>query len=250
MLRLQKMENIEPVLNQDSAPALVAPLWHTFLVIIILLGLSGLGAITAHFQGGFRAENIHNRVPSYIVTIFMEWLVLGIIWLGIRRRGVRIKDLIGGAWHSPKDIFRDLGISIVFLLSALVVLGLIARVLHAAPNEAVRRLIPQTRPEIALYLLLALSAGFCEEVVFRGYLQRQLSVITGNPLFGLVLQALLFGASHGYQGVKYMLLIAVYGCMFGTLARARSSLKPGIIAHFLQDGGVGLVARHSSKLFW
>jgi uncharacterized protein len=247
---MQNMEQTEIVVNQDSAPALVAPLWHTVLVIIILLGLSGLGAITAHFQGGFSTENIPSRLPSYIVTIFMEWLVLGIIWLGIRGRGVRIRELIGGAWHSPKDLVRDIGISLAFLLSALVVLGLIARALHAAPNDAVRRLIPQTRPEIALYLLLALSAGFCEEVVFRGYLQRQFSVVTRNPVAGLVLQALLFGAAHGYQGIKYMLLIAVYGCMFGLLAQYLRSLRPGIIAHFLQDGGAGLIARHSSNLFW
>jgi len=97
-------------------------------------------------------------------------------------------------------------------------------------------------------LLLALTAGFCEEIVFRGYLQRQFSTFTGAPYAGVVVQGFIFGAAHGYQGVKYMLLIAVYGCMFGVLALLRRSLRPGIIAHFLQDGIVGLAARHSAKL--
>jgi len=243
------MENIEVAPATQAIPALLAPLWHTALVVFILLGLSALGAVTAHFQVAPNPAGVRNRIPSYVVTILMEWLVVGIIWFGIKRRGVRISDLIGGAWNSIGDVLRDLGISIVFFGTALVVLGLIGRVLHASPNSAVRSLIPQTRPEIVLYLLLALTAGFCEEIVFRGYLQRQFSILAGTPYAGLLLQGLIFGAAHGYQGVKYMLLIAVYGCMFGVLALMRRSLRPGIIAHFLQDGIVGLAARHSAKLF-
>ena len=241
------MENSEAAFNQTSTPALVAPLWHTVIVLTILLGLSALGALTAHFQSGLSPTGVRNRIPSYVVTTLMEWLVLGIIWFGIRRRGVWISDLIGGTWNSIGEVFRDIGVSVGFLFTALVVLGLIGRLLHAAPNEAVRGLIPQSRPEIVLFLLLALTAGFCEEIVFRGYLQRQFSALTRNPSAGLVLQGLVFGAAHGYQGWRYMLMIAVYGCMFGLLAQWRRSLTPGIMAHFLQDGGVGLIARHSMR---
>jgi hypothetical protein len=42
-----------------------------------------------------------------------------------------------------------------------------------------------------------------------------------------------------------ILIIAVYGCMFGALALWRRSLRPGIIAHFLQDSISGIfLARH------
>ena len=244
------MENIDVAPAVPSSLALVAPLWHTAVVVIILLGLSAIGAVTAHFQAGLNPAAARTRIPSYILTIVMEWLVLGIIWFGIRRRGVRITDLIGGSWNPPVQALRDLGIAVVFLFTALIVLGLLGRLLHATPNQAVRGLIPQTPPEVVLYLLLALTAGFCEEIVFRGYLQRQLTGLTNSCVAGLVLQGLIFGAAHGYQGVRYMLLIAVYGCLFGLLAQYRRSLRPGIIAHFLQDGGVGLVARHSTKLFF
>lgn len=242
------MQSTEADLTQKPHLELVAPLWHTGMVVIVLLGLSAMGAVTAHFQAGSGPANVKTRIPAYLVTIFMEWLVVGIIWLGIRRRGVTIKDLIGGAWNNPADLFRDFGIGVIFLLAALILLGLLAHILQATPPEAVRRLIPQTRPETGLYLLLALTAGFCEEIVFRGYLQRQFAALTQSPDAGLILQGVLFGAAHGYQGIKYMLVIAVYGCMFGILAQKRRSLRPGIIAHFLQDGGVGLMARHSTKL--
>jgi hypothetical protein len=49
-----------------------------------------------------------------------------------------------------------------------------------------------------------------------------------------------FGFSRGYQGWKLMLLITVYGVCFGVFARWRRSLRPGMLAHALQDtaGGV------------
>jgi CAAX protease family protein len=62
-----------------------------------------------------------------------------------------------------------------------------------------------------------------------------------------VIQGLIFGVSHGYQGPTYMVIISVYGCLFGLLALWRRSLRPGMLAHFFQDGGIGLVARHLVK---
>lgn len=92
--------------------------------------------------------------------------------------------------------------------------------------------------------MLTLTAGFCEEVIFRGYLQRQFGALTRSVAGGIVLQGIAFGASHGYQGWKFMLLISVYGTTFGLLAWWRSSLRPGMIAHFVQDAVGGIVASY------
>jgi membrane protease YdiL (CAAX protease family) len=52
-----------------------------------------------------------------------------------------------------------------------------------------------------------------------------------------------FGASHGYEGFARMVLIAIYGFMFGLLAWWRKSLRPGMIAHAWHDGLSGAVLR-------
>ncbi|HEY1939530.1 MAG TPA: CPBP family intramembrane glutamic endopeptidase [Candidatus Angelobacter sp.] len=61
-----------------------------------------------------------------------------------------------------------------------------------------------------------------------------------NATAGLVLQGILFGAAHAYQGPKQMFIIALLGCMLGNLAQWRKSTRPGMISHFLQDmvGGI------------
>ena len=139
---------------------------------------------------------------------------------------------------------RDLGIALLFLVVANVVLGVMRFALKATPTPAMRNIIPQTPAEIGLWMVLAMTAGFCEEVIFRGYLQKQLGLMTRSAAAGLLLQGIVFGVSHGYQGAKFMLTIAVYGCLFGCLAYRRRSLRPGMIAHFLQDGVTGLLLRH------
>jgi membrane protease YdiL (CAAX protease family) len=99
---------------------------------------------------------------------------------------------------------------------------------------------------VGCYLFLALTAAICEEIIYRGYLQRQ---FTGwRASIGIVLQGMIFGASHSYQGKTMLLTICVYGCLFGLLARWRDSLRPEMMAHFLQDGVGGLpLAAHGLK---
>ncbi len=70
---------------------------------------------------------------------------------------------------------------------------------------------------------MALTAGICEEILFRGYLQRQFIAMTGNPALGILLSAVIFGGAHVYQGAKQAILLGVYGAMFGALAYRQST---------------------------
>jgi len=78
-------------------------------------------------------------------------------------------------------------------------------------------------------------------VVFRGYLQRQFISWTGNAVVGVLISAAVFGAGHIYQGGKQAIIIGVYGAFFGALSLYRRSLKPGMIAHALQDTCSGVL---------
>jgi membrane protease YdiL (CAAX protease family) len=59
----------------------------------------------------------------------------------------------------------------------------------------------------------------------------------------LVLQAVIFGVSHGYQGWKQVVIISVLGLLFGLLAHWRKSLVPGMAAHAWADIYSGLLNR-------
>jgi len=101
-------------------------------------------------------------------------------------------------------------------------------------------MLPVSGPEMLAWIVLAVSAGISEELVFRGYFQRQFQAMTGSIAAALLLQAVLFGISHGYQGLGPCVRITVYGLLFGSLAHWRRSLRPGILAHAWTDIVSGL----------
>jgi hypothetical protein len=181
------------------------------------------------------------------MVLVWEWLTVAFIAWGVRRRDHPLASLIGGSWATGRAILRDVGIAVLFLIGSSMILGLLQFALRNRPTLAVRNLLPQTALETVVWILLAATAGFCEEIIFRGYLQQQLGCIAHNPIAGLFLQAVAFGVCHGYQGTKSMFVLAVYGCLFGLLARQQRSLRPGMVAHFLQDGVGGLVLREMLK---
>jgi CAAX protease family protein len=191
----------------------------------------------------------HSKLPQYLWGIAWEWVLLAITWLGVRKR-IKLRELIGGRWVSTEDLLLDVVYAGAFWVCALIVLGLGAKLMqldHAGKLESMRKqlgfLIPETKLELAVWFCMSATAGFCEEIIFRGYLQRQFAAITNSVLAGVLLSAAVFGASHGYEGPGRMILIGVYGLMFGLLAWWRKSLRPGMIAHAWHDAFSGAVLR-------
>lgn len=220
----------------------IAPPWHTAIVLCALLGVSLLGArIDLRPILGMRG-----RLPSYFFAVVFEWATVGFIMWGLNRRGVRLSEVIGGHWTRALYVLRDVGLGIAFVLVFGGAIQVLTYLFNVAPSPSMLQMLPQTWFELIAWVLLSLTGGFCEEVIFRGYLQRQFSALTHSLVAGIVLQALVFGLAHGYQGWKSMSLIALYGACFGVLAHWRRSLRPGIIGHALQDTAGGLLARFAA----
>jgi uncharacterized protein len=217
----------------------IAPAWHT---AVVLGGLLGLSLVGAHLD--LRAIGlVVNRVTAYLLVVVIEWATVAFIWWAVSRRGIRLADLIGGSWARGIHVLRDLGVGLAFLVVCGGAVEVLGHVFNIEPPQSMREMLPQTWLEMVVWVPLALTGGICEEVIFRGYLQRQLSTLTHSVVGGVVLQAIAFGLCHGYQGWKLMALIALYGACFGVLAQWRRSLRPGMIAHALQDCAGGLLAR-------
>ncbi len=227
----------------------IAPAWHTIVFMFIIVVFSVLGA-----RDHAKAMERHGRELTYLITMAWEWLlVLYIVW-GVRKRGLGLRDLIGGRWKTPEDFLIDVGIAVGFWIAALLILALAAYAANLADlskletaKKTIDAIRPQGRTEIITWLFLASTAGFCEEVMFRGYLMKQFAAWTRIDLAAVILQTLFFGVAHGYQGPRLMFVITVYGMLFGVLAMLRCSLRPGMIAHTLQDTLSGLAGNLPMK---
>jgi len=247
----------EPIVAPPAPdkPALIAPLWHTLLVTALILGNSFLGSSKV---GGVRGSN--SRLLLYGGTFVTQLVLILLVWFGIHLRGVRMRDLIGGKWKTVEAFLLDVGIALGFWFVAILLLfGLRIALgtidlhnMQKSADDALRILgpiAPHTYLEAGLFVLLSVCAGLFEEIIFRGYLQRQFGALGRHAVVGIVVSAVIFGLGHGYQGARNMVVIAIFGSFFGILAHFRKSLRPGMMTHAFQDSiaGIGLfrlVTRH------
>jgi uncharacterized protein len=223
----------------------VASTVHTVFLLIVLAAVCALGYVSVHRQA---VVHNPNRLLFYLPTMAWEWIVVGYIYWGLRRHGKSFQNIAGKRWKSASEFFLDIGIAFAFWIAAIIILSIVSHLVHATGMaEAARLLAPQDWLESIVWVGLAVTAGICEETIFRGYLQRQFVAWTGSAPFGVVLSAVLFGLGHVYQGAKATIVIGVYGLMFGILAEVRQNLRPGIITHAWHDAITGLIIRFLPK---
>lgn len=236
---------------------LLAPVWHTVVIVTVVLANSyssaWLSSRAMNLGSGAVTEKI--RILEYLATIALELVLLGFVWIGLRLKQIRIRDLIGGRWDSVESFLLDAAIAGVFWVVAygtLFGLGYALGLAKPGQMDSAKKLAgmlaPHTLPGLGLFVLLSITAGFVEEIIFRGYLQRQFAVLSGNIYVGLVGSALVFGAGHGYEGIRRMVLIFVFGTMFGVLALWRKSLRPGMMAHGWHDSLQGVALFVATKM--
>jgi membrane protease YdiL (CAAX protease family) len=225
---------------QPAAPVASSP--NTIVFLLILVVTVAVGYYSA---GRMRALGHPNMVRFYVTTILWEWFLMGYVLLGVRLHHTPLLEVTGAKWKTAKDLFRDIGIALLFWFLALIVLAVLAHLLHVKPN--VRYLAPNGPLQVVLWILVSISAGICEETVFRGYLQKQFISWTGSVPAGVLLSAAAFGAGHIYQGAKSAVVVGIYGLMFGILAQKRRSRRPGMITHALHDTIAGIALKFTAK---
>src|ERR1700727_568223 len=180
--------------NLGSRPAsrpLIAPAWHAFVFIAIFVGLSIIGGFFQHAaKPPQTAVSSGNAVPGYISVVVMEWLLVLYVRMGVHKRGMRLRDLVGGRWATSRDVIKDITLGAGLWAVWLALMN--AHVLGGGTTAA-QGLLPRGILERLVWVPVALSAGFCEEVAFRGYLQKQFHAITGGAGWAILFQAIVFG---------------------------------------------------------
>jgi membrane protease YdiL (CAAX protease family) len=212
---------------------------HTILVLV------AIGAWTiGHkiFADQLSATANPNRMRFYALTLLYEWFLFVLVLAGVRRSGASVLIVLGEHWHSVRQVLRDIAIAAGFWMVAAMLLSIFGWLLRVAAVGRNVSMLPRRGIELTLWIALSVTAGICEEAIFRGYLQRQFMALTKSTPAGMLLSAAAFGAAHAYQGFRMAILIGLYGAMFGILAYWRGSVRPGMIAHAWNDSLNGVLA--------
>ena len=228
-----------PQFESDRYRPVAAPL-HTICVLAVL-GVWAYWGSTRSDQ--MRAAANPDRVSFYTRILLFEWFMFAVVVLGVRLNGSPLRTILGDRWRSVREVLRDIGIAGAFWIVFTTVLSVFGSHRSATSSRAVQFILPQGGLETTLWIALSITAGICEETLYRGYLQRQFTAMTKAVPLGVLLSAAAFGLGHSYQGLAGAIRITLGGVLLGILAHWRGSVRPGMIAHAWGDFFAGVLAR-------
>lgn len=190
------------------------------------------------------------RTRYYAATIATEWLMVAVLAWSARRAGLTAADLgIGPILRDALGFGGGLSgmVGLVFLLAAFV--GLLAPIFLVRANAAyrdravaalarVRPLLPARPGERRLFIALALTAGICEELLYRSFLFWYVWHLSGPFAHFEVLvlaSAIGFGLAHVYQGKRGVIGATGLGFVFALIYAFTGSVLPSMILHAAVD---------------
>jgi uncharacterized protein len=224
-----------------SKPKMIAAWWHLagFFAIVAYITISGYlaqrtgmnGSATPAGQLGSHSE----AYRFYLTSIGMDWLFFYYCWVGVHWKGGNLATLTGGRWPTWKQLAMDIAIAIPFWIVWEATAYGVSYLMGPNQARSASDLLPKSMPEVLVWILVCVTAGFTEEIQSRGYLQQQLHAVTGSIVAAVILQGLVFGLEHSYQGWKQVVVIAALGILYGALAAWRKNLRANMIAHAWSD---------------
>ncbi len=228
-----------PVVLSTAAP--IAHWTHTAALISLL----AIYAVLGHQRAAQPAAG-GSHMLRYVSSITLEWLLLGSVIAGIFHRRAFFQTAFA---HRTRSVASAAGLGIAVYCIGFALIATIGSLLYFTPlihkvnQDVVLGLLPHTSAEFFVWFLVSLTAGVCEEVIFRGYLQQQVEAWTRRPVLAILITGLLFGGLHLYEGAAAIVPLTALGILFGLVVReGRGDLRAVIVAHTLQDFVVALLA--------
>jgi membrane protease YdiL (CAAX protease family) len=235
------------------APPVERPrIWPIFVVwllgLVLAVVLQGIvaGAVAAMMlASGVNKQELSSQIQEWATSSsgFLTILACGQVGFAV--------PTIVAALLSPDPFRRRLGlvslhkpvpVSVIMALGSLlpltVSIGLAHLILRFIPaDDSVGKFFEQlTLPwGVVFVVVIALAPGFCEEMLFRGYIQHRL-LERWRPAWAISVATLLFTVSHV---MPHAMAVALpLGMWFGVVAWRVRSIIPTIVCHAFVNGGV------------
>lgn len=223
-----------PLPRKGAVGGIAMLLLGTAVFVAVYLAVHALSAMTESLAD---PQTLRARAAYRIAgSVVLAWAYLVGIWGVLRLRGQSLADL---GWGRPAPVRGWLAaVALTVLYTGMLLMGPLARMPLLSDWSAFR---------IITALSIAVSAGICEEVLFRGFVMTQAKNAGMPTSVQILLSAALFGLAHvGWSSLSGQFnLMAFIGSVgsttiFGALlalvyVMSRRSLVPVIAAHAAID---------------
>lgn len=191
------------------------------------------------------------RLNAYKITMSVEWVLSFIVlsWWLFKRRALSDLGLgfeTGLGWI--------IGGALTLIACGLLVAQTYTVLRSGKKMEEVRNqveplkaLLPHDKREVRAFAALSVTAGICEELLYRGYLFAFIASVLG-VWQAVVLSSLVFGIGHAYQGVTGILKTGGAGLVAAGLLLITGSLWAPMLLHVMLDLNSGYLGHRAIKL--
>ena len=210
-----------------------------FLFGMVLPVFSGFRA--ARGFKTLRFDEAQRRRFYFFNSLFL-WTVTIIVLLNWWLHGRCAADL--GITKSPQFP------AIVIILSGGFIVLYILEIAISAGNETgmkkkhwteVAPFLPDSYRQLPAYIFMCVTAGICEEIIFRGFLITYTKTFFETDLPAILIPAAVFAVAHYYQRTSAVIKIFLLSVIFGFIFLRSGSLWIVMFLHFAIDLAGGLI---------
>lgn len=213
--------------------------WDFWLIFLVL-------GVVIPWRGRVRLEHLlaqpttgtKQKLVLYGSTIAFQWILMSLVAWRALARGLTVAELGLAPRLTAELVLWSLAGILLFGAFQWFNLRRIGRMTGAIPDfmrKLAERLLPNSPLELAPYCALAVTAGFCEEFLYRGFAMAAFSRMGVTAWMAVIISSVLFGLAHTYQGKSGIVGTTVLGLVFGIARLAFQSLLPVMVWHSAVD---------------
>lgn len=218
------------------------------LILYLLVIVPVSGYIEYKKLNQNKSDEPDRKLREYRHTIIWSWIPVVLIVILLPSTNETLSNIgfrwinINASGFSKWVVIPFLVLCLVYLLYniySIIVLNISKEArAQASKNipEQIKTFLPKTKEEKKAWVFVALSAGFTEEIVYRGYFFFAFGLLfpTLSIFYILLISTVLFGIGHIYQG-KEVIKPTILGLIFGFSFIIFDSIIPVIVMHIVQD---------------
>ena len=216
-------------------------IWLIFFVLAVILpwrGRARLKTLLAMPQVGAM-----ERIVLYASTIAFQWVIVAVVAWRAWAHGYTAVELGLTTRDGTRLIIGSIAGALTIATLHWLNLRRVGRMPPASRGSIqaiAERILPQSTEELLPFLALAITAGLCEEFLYRGFVMAVLARLGAVAWVAVLASSVLFGLAHLYQGRGGLVSTMFVGIVLGIGRVVYGSLVPVVFWHAAVDVVAGI----------
>jgi len=198
-----------------------------FPVIFNIVGLAAIGLLFAVSSGYYADSGLQNTVILGCV-VALELVLAFVVTRRLRKQGASIKEFI-----VPKSKLNLLPATLVFVLLNVFFTAYMIIALTYGRIPPMRGLSPLQ--VVFFVLVVPITAGFVEELIWRGYFIEKLLAMGRSETRAIVYSSISFAFIHGVFLIDKLAVTLIFGIIAGAYYVRERNLPVLMTAHVAVD---------------